>query len=126
MIADAYESYRRMGNNRARAGHYAFATTDDGTDVLITVKGSTWSIRIQKIWLTIKTDAAQTITFEDTAASPIFIEKSDASPGANTQYIWEFGPKGKLLTQNKDFAMTFSAAGLAGHVEWMGYEEQTG
>lgn len=113
----------RMAYHSAN-GHLDF-TTAATTQTLVTVKSSSHTIRIQKLHVTIKTDAAQTITFEDSNASPVFVEKTDSAPGANTQYIWDFGPSGKPLTQGKNFVATFSAAGLAGHVEWYGYQSRS-
>ena len=113
--------HRAFGGIR---GSVDFITTDDTDLTLITAKASTYTIYVERIDVTIKTDAAQTLTFEDSAASPTFVEKTDASPGANTKYVWEF-PGGKPLAEGKNLVMNFSAAGLAGHVQWIGYQRKT-
>ena len=119
---DDYSRNRR--NNTDVSGELEFSTSTDDT-TLVTGKTG-WSIYIQRIVLTIKTDNAATMTFLDTNSSAVQVEKSDASPGANTQYIWDFLSKGKKLTEGKNFAMDVSATGLAGHIAWEGYMKQTG
>ena len=119
---DAYLQARDA--HRSANGQLHF-TTSDVTQTLVTVKSSSHTIFIQKLYVTIKTDAAQTITFEDSNTSPVFVQKTDSSPGANTEYIWDFGPTGVPLTLGKNFVATFSAAGLAGHIEWYGYQRKT-
>ncbi len=109
---------------RGASGSVNFVTTDSGNVVLTAAKSTDYTIFIERIDVTIKTDAAQTITFQDTAASPTFVEATDASPGANTKYVWEF-PGGRPLAEGKNFIMTFSAAGLAGHVQWQGHQRKT-
>ena len=110
---------------RSASGRATFVATDSTDVVLTTVKDSTYTIFVEEISIVIKTDAAQTITFQDTAATPIFIEKTDSSPGANTQYRWVFAGEGKACTEGKSFGMVFSAAGLAGHVQWTGHQRKT-
>lgn len=120
MLKDA-ASYRR--HYQDVSGDLAFTTTTDDTTLVTGRAGHT--IYVQRVIVVIKTDAAQSITFEDSNGTPVFVEKTDSSPGANARYEWVFGDKGKPLTEAKNFVANFSAVGLAGHIEWEAYIRQT-
>lgn len=95
-----------------------FAATD-GTTTLITGKTNK-TIYVQRITVMIKTSAAQTITFQDTTGSPIYVAKIPASPGADTRWDFDFGPWGKALATGTSLSMAMTA-GNAGHVEVSAY-----
>lgn len=95
-----------------------FAATD-GTTTLITGKTG-YSLYVQEIIVMIKTSAAQTITFQDSAGSPVYVFKIPASPGADTRWEFSAGPEGKALTSAKNLSMAMTA-GNAGHVEVLAY-----
>ena len=99
------------------------ASTDDTT--LRTVRDANHTIFVQKIRVYITTDAAQSIVFEDSNSSARKIAEVTASPGDETPWVFDFGPKGFELTEGKNFVMNVSAVGLAGHMEWEGYEKLT-
>ena len=86
------------------------------------MKSAAYKEFIQRIIVWIKTDAAQSITFQDDAGTPVVIAKVPASPGADTRWDFDFGGRGAPLTLGKSLTATFSAAGLAGHMEWIGYQ----
>lgn len=115
--------FQRSG--RGRNSNLVVATGDTGTKTLITSRGATYKIFVQRIVVTIQTDAAQTITFQDSNGSPVFIEKIPASPGANTRWEFYFGPKGKPLTLGANLVAVLSAAGLGAQIEWNCYETPT-
>lgn len=98
-------------------------TTD--TDATLATGKAGHTIFVQRIIVYIKTDAAQSIAFEDDAATPKKIAEVTASPGDETRWDFDFGPYGVPLTEGRDFEMNVSAAGLAFHVEWVGYIKQT-
>jgi hypothetical protein len=95
-----------------------FAATDGNTTLIAGKTGRT--IYVQRIIVTIKTSAAQAITFEDSASTPIYVAKVTANPGADTRWDFDFGPEGKALTSAKNLAMDMTA-GNAGHVEVLAY-----
>lgn len=97
------------------------AAGDSGTISLVTARSSLFTIYVERIDVTIKTTAAQTITFQDTNGTPVWVEATDTNPGANTKYTWEF-PGGRKLTIGKDFVAVLSGAGLAAHIEIFGYQ----
>jgi hypothetical protein len=104
-------------------GDLAF-TTAQTTATIETAKSATHTIYITRIIVWIKTDAAQSLTFQDNNGTPVIIAKIPTSPGADTRWDFDFGPKGVPLTLGKNLTATFSAAGLAGHMEWYGYQKK--
>lgn len=113
--------YRRVFKNISL--DLAFAASQTTIDNLI-AGAAKYTIFIQKIVLTITTDAAQTITFQDDAAAPLVIASIPSSPGTGV-INWDFGEIGRALTEGKNLDMVFSAAGLAGEVHIEGYMKPT-
>lgn len=99
------------------------AATDDTT--LVTVRGAGYTIYIQRLYFVVLTDAAQSISFEDSNGTAKVIAQVPASPGKGTVFEWDYGAKGISLTEAKNFVMNVSAAGLAGKLTWSGYMKQT-
>ena len=99
------------------------ASTDDTT--LVTVRNSSYTIFIQRIIFWVSTDAAQSMSFEDSANTPVQKAEIPASPGDSTRWDFDYGNEGTPLTEGKDFKMMVSAAGLAGQLKWYGYSKQT-
>ncbi|MGE3341488.1 MAG: hypothetical protein AB7J46_06365 [Candidatus Altimarinota bacterium] len=122
-MADDYSLFRRYGNNRAFATQLDFTTATETTE-LVAARSASWTIYVQRIIVWIKTDAAQSLTFQDDAGTPVVIAKVPASPGADTRRDFDFGPRGVALTEGKNLDAAFSAAGLAGHLEVIGYHKE--
>ncbi len=99
------------------------ASTDDTT--LVTGKTG-WTIRIQRIIGYVTTDAAQSVVFEDSNSSAVKVAEITTSPGDETRWDFDFGARGKSLTEAKNFLVNVSAAGVAFHTQWEGYLIQTG
>lgn len=99
------------------------AATDDST--LVSVKNASYTLYIQRIIVWISTDAAQSMSFEDSANTPVQIAEIPASPGDSTRWDFDFGDEGLPLTEGKDFKAMVSAAGLAGQIKWYGYQKLT-
>lgn len=108
---------------RGANGSLDFAITDSGDVTLTAVKSASHRIYIESIDVTIETDAQESITFLDTAGTPVIVEKTESSPGPYAKYAWKF-PGGKPLTLGEDFIMRFSGQGLAGHVQWIGHQRR--
>lgn len=120
-MGDAYlwnrRRYADISGNLAVA-----AATDDTT--LASGKTSE-TIFIQRIVFVVTTDAAQSMSFEDSNVTPKQIANIPASPGVGTPWNFDYGPNGVPLTEAKDFVMNVSAPGLAGQLVWYGYRKQT-
>lgn len=95
-----------------------FAATDGNTTITADVAGKTQ--HIQTIIVSIKTSAAQTITFQDSSGTE-WVQMIPANPGVNTRWVFDFGPKGKALTAGQGLVMAMTA-GNAGHVQVTGYK----
>jgi len=102
------------------------ATAATGDTTLVTVKSANHTIYIQRIIAYITTDAAQSWAFTDSAGTPIVVARVTTSPGVDTRWDFPFGDTGMPLTQGKNFLLDVSAAGLAGNIEWEGYQVLTG
>lgn len=116
------EWYRQV--NQDISGHLAATTTTDDT-TLVTVRNANSTIYIQRVIVYITTDAAQSWAFEDSNSSAKAVCKVTTSPGVDTRWDFYFGPRGLPLTEAKNFVLNVSAVGLAGTIEWYGYQRIT-
>lgn len=112
--------FQRSGRGRNKS--LVIATADTGTKTLVTSRGAAYTIYVQRIIVTISTDAAQSITFQDSAGSPLFVEKVSSSPGVNTRWEFYFGVKGQPLTLGANLVAVLSGAGLGANINWNCYE----
>jgi hypothetical protein len=109
---------------RSAAGSRKILVGESGSITLKAARASNYTTYIDSIDVVVETSAARTITFEDSASSPTFVEATDSAPGANTKYHWEW-PGGKALAEGKDFLAVLSGAGLVAHVQWTGTFRKT-
>ena len=121
MVSDA-QSYRN--HYQDISGELAVAAATDDT-TLVSVKNASYTLYIQRIVFWVSTDAAQSMSFEDSNGTPKQIAEIPSSPGDSTRWDFDFGEEGLPLTEGKDFKMMVSAAGLAGQLKWYGYSKQT-
>lgn len=119
---DAYLEYRRIYSDIS--GTLALTTSTDDT-TLVTNANVNDTIFIQALRVYILTDAAQSISFEDSNSPAKVVARVPTSPGADMPFVWDFGPKGVPLTVGKNFVANVSATGLAAHIEWDGYQKRT-
>lgn len=128
-IAQSYEAHNESARTM-RAIHQGFAVdvgmiaTSDGTTNEIVPAKTNHTVFVTHISVAITTDAAQTLTFQDDASTPIVIAKTKASPGIGP-ILFEFGEMGTPLTENKALDLNISAAGLAGRIHVEGYYKRT-
>lgn len=102
------------------------AAADTATlENVVAVKSANHTIYVQRIILSVITDAAQSLTFQDDAGTPVIIAKSAASPGLGVEVVADFGPKGYALTAGKNLDVVISGAGLACKVSIEAYEKLT-
>lgn len=117
-----YSRNRRLFKNIS--GQLIFtASTDDTT--LVTNGSTNNTIYIQKIYCSLTTATAATISFEDSAGAPVRVAYVDGAVGTNAPWSFDFGAEGAKLTEGKNFVMNVSATGNAGRVVWEGYERLT-
>lgn len=117
---DQYFQYARAGR-QTKPTELIFPTSQT-TTTLITAIDANHTIYVQRITVSITTSAAQTLTFQDTAGTPVVIAQLPSSPGAYTRYDFDFGPKGVPLTKGTNLQASFTGAGNGGHIEWRAYQ----
>lgn len=120
-MSDAYLRKREIHQD-VSGNLVATATTDDTT--LVTVKAR-HTIFIQRLIVYITTDAAQSWAFGDSNGTPLVGARVSTSPGVDTRWDFDFGATGMPLTEGKNFVLDVSAIGLAGNIEWEGYQKLT-
>lgn len=124
-MSDSYRKWRELYEDVS--GSTVLAAGDDlstNARELVALKLKE-TIFVQRISINVITDNAATQTFQDDAGTPVVIAKTKASPGIGP-ILFEFGDKGRALTEGKAFQMKNSAAGLAADVTWHAYRRRTG
>ena len=101
-----------------------FVAAGTGDTTLVTVK-TNYTIFVQRIIFYVTTDAAQSMSFEDSNGTARQLANIPASPGDDTRWDFDFGEEGLPLTEAKNFVMNVSAAGLAGNLKWYAYQKLT-
>lgn len=113
-ISDGYRKFHRDASRSV-----AFLATDDfaatGADY-IPVRNANYQIFIQRIIVNISTVAAQTLTFQDDAGTPVVIAVLPASAARGAQTVLDGGARGIPLTIGKNLDIVASAAGVAGSI----------
>lgn len=94
-------------------------TTDTGTVTLKTGRAS-HRVFVTRIVVSVLTTAAASITFQDSAGTPVKIATTPASPALGA-LTWDFGEDGTPLTEGTHLVASLSAAGLAARIHVEGY-----
>jgi hypothetical protein len=115
------EWYRRIYRDKSTSLQVAAASAGQA-GVIAAVTGHT--VYVQRIVVAILTSAAQTITFRDTAGSPVSIAIIPASAAVGTIYNFDFGARGVALTAEKGLDIS-GTAGPAYTVSVEAYARQT-
>ena len=120
--AGDYVWYRKIHRDVSTEFTFLAAT---GDTTLITATSASHTIFVQRIIVWISTDAAQSMSFEDTAGTPVQNVEIPASPGDSTRWDFDYGEEGFPLTEGTNLNMNVSAAGLAGRVKVYAYQRIT-
>ena len=123
-VQSDYGFYRTMFQDKSTTFSVAAADSATKEDV-IAPKSASHTVFVQRILLSVTTDAAKTLTFQDDASTPIVIAVSPASPGLGVEVVADFGPKGFALTEGKNLDVVISGAGLACQVNVEAYDRLT-
>lgn len=102
---------------------FNLAATATGTKKLISAITG-YIIYVQKISVSVFTSAAQSLTFQDNAGTPVvvgFMPNSQTAP-----FLIDFGPEGYPLTESKELDMVISAAGVGAAIQITAYARATG
>lgn len=113
----------------ARSAHQPFSidvdlvAADTSTLTLLTVLAN-HTIIVTKIMVSVITDAAQSVSVQDSAGTPVIIAKTKASPGLGP-ITFDFGEDGTRLTEATNLVANLSGAGLAARIHVEGYQKRT-
>lgn len=118
--------YKYVNKMHASANGQLNFSTAQTTVQLKAVKDSSHTIYIQRVIVFIKTDAADSITFQDDSGTPVVVGVVTSSPGVDTRWDFDYGEQGIALTTGANFEAVFSAAGLAGTIVFYGYQKGSG
>lgn len=102
---------RAWNRDLTKAG--TFAAADTAVADACAVPSAKHTIYVQKIVFDVTTSAAQSMTFQDDASTPVVIATIPSSPGVGPQ-VFDFGDAGIPLTTGKNLDVATSGAGLAG------------
>lgn len=116
-----------QNENTAFAVDQQILATDTGPFASVaSARSVNHTLYVQKITLSIYTHAAQTVTFLDTAGTPVKIAAHlDVTPqaaGVPSVVVWDFGPRGTALTAGKNLSITLSGAGIGARIHVEGYQ----
>lgn len=114
--------YRGFYRDESVSGIVATGTA--GANNAIAVPSSTHTLYIQRISVNIQTSAAQTITFQDDANTPVVALSIEASAAAGTIRTIDFGARGFALTEGKNLDIS-GTAGPAYSYSIEAYAKQT-
>ena len=96
------------------------AAADSGKNDIIAVRSANHQIYVQKISYNVITAAAQAVTFQDDAGTPVKIAVVPASQA--TPIVFDFGPEGVPLTIGKNLDIS-NTAGPAAKIHVEAYEK---
>lgn len=113
-----HDEYRRRFTPCSYQAVITAGADPSATDIIPAKTG--FAIVVTRMTFNCTTDAAQSLTIQDDAASPVVAGVFGASPGVGTKQI-SFEPQGIEMTQDKNLDLAASGAGLAGTLLVEGY-----
>lgn len=113
------DARRRVYKDKTKA--IILVAADTTQDAFLT-KRANHRIWVQRIIGYITTDAAQSITFQDDAGTPLVVFTITTSPGDETRWDADYGDVGFPLGENQDLDIVLSSAGLAGNIIVYAYQ----
>lgn len=120
--ANSPEWYRATFTDISTSGFVASGAT--GAPAIV-ASGASGTVFVQKITTNIVVSAAQSITYQDTANTPVVVDRIEASAASGAVRTIDFGAKGYALTEGKALDINLSAAGCAFSYSVEGYRKQT-
>ncbi len=117
-------------NQNARTQFQAWAADVDvvtGSDPSATLAAAktNYTIYVTHLSVVVTTDNAATLTFRDSASTPVVLAASKTSPGIGVALQIDFGEDGTALTADKAFNLYASGAGLGARIHAEGYYRQS-
>lgn len=127
-MAGDYTKFRRHYQDVST--DFDLLASDAGPDTLISARNKYYTIYVQRITVSVKTFAAHTLTFQDSAGTPVVIgvvsvpAAESTNPGL-VQYELDFGEIGTPLTVADNLVLALSAAGVAARIHIDAYQRMT-
>jgi hypothetical protein len=110
---------------------YDLATGTDGTVLLLAAKSANHRIIISHIIVAVTTYSNKTLSFEDSASTPVKVgffnipSTANSTPGLQ-EFVINFIGAGSPLTVGKNLNLVLSAAGVGARVHIEGYHRLVG
>lgn len=120
--AKSAEWYRQTYADASVSGVVLAAAS--GADNVIAALDTKHTVYVQRISVNIKTSAAQSITVQDDAGTPIIVLFIEASAAAGVIRTIDFGARGFALTEGKNLDIS-GTAGPAYSYSIEAYQKQT-
>ena len=120
-----YLSHRQVNSDVTVSSVLAAADNLSVTPRTLVAAQAKVTIYVQKIIVAVITDNAATLQFKDSAGTPVVIAGTKASPGIGPIHF-DFGDKGRPLTEGTALNLSNSAAGLAADITVQAYRRRTG
>ena len=117
----AADGHRSKWGDASASGVVAAA---DSSKTWITAIDAKHTIFVQRLTVVITTSAAQIITIEDSAGTPVVIGSIAASAALGSAYTIDFGARGFALTEGKNL-QSLQTAGPAYSYSVDAYQKQT-
>jgi hypothetical protein len=119
---DGYKFQRRFYQDVS--GSKIVGTADAGPFTLAAGRAG-HTIYLQSAVAYVTTDAAQSLTLQDSNGTPLVVAEVTASPGDQTRWDFDFGSEGQPLTEGKDLTVALSGAGLGVNLVFLAYIKPT-
>lgn len=123
-MAQGIHNLEHSTNYPKAVGNIAVLAAGTAAAVSVIAAKTSYTLYILKIVISVTTTAAQTVTLQDSAGTPVVVAGLAASPALNC-FTWDFGPEGLPLTADTGLTYSLSAAGLALRIHVEGYYKQT-
>lgn len=122
-----YGHYQRFHTSRNADVNLVVGTA--GPVTVIAARSAGHQTFVQKIVVSINVYSAKTMTFQDTAGTPVLLglfsipAAAAALVSESGQIILDFGPQGIALTIGKDLNLVLSGAGIGAAIHVEAYEK---
>jgi hypothetical protein len=129
-MAGDYTDFQKLYTSKTTDLTVLAATTTQADFIL--PKSANHALYIQKIVVSINVYAAQTMTFTDSAGTPVLLALISVPAAAvalrseSGDITYDFGPTGTKLTTGEGLTLTLSAAGIGARVHVEAYERLVG
>lgn len=122
-----YAHYQRFYTSRNASSNLVVGTA--GPVTLVAARSANHTTFMQKITVSINVYSAKTLTFQDTAGTPVLFGLISVPAAAaalvseSGTIVLDFGPEGVPVTMGKDLTLVLSGAGVGATIHVEAYEK---